>query len=277
VSPAVSHYAARLNQQLRIGTAALRPGRRPWTGLRILGYHRVADVPHDLSVAPDAFRRQLELVAASGVPVVRLSDVLTALEQPLDGRRIAITFDDGYADFLDHALGALRELGLPATIFVPTALVGRRDFEWYADSPPALSWDELAELERDGLVDVQPHSRTHPWLPTVGDAEAQEEIAGAKADLERRLGVDAQVFCFPAGLYGERELELVRAAGYRAAVTTAPGVNPGGRPSHTLRRTLVYWRDTERIFAAKLDGLLDRPSLAHAIVQRRRSRRAETQ
>lgn len=276
MSAGVSRYAARLNQQARIGTAALRPGGRPWTGLRTLGYHRVANVPHDLSVAPDAFRRQLELVVGSGVSIVRLADVLTELEQPLDGRRIAITFDDGYADFRDHALGVLRELGLPATIFVPTALAGERAFAWYDDAPRALSWDELAELSREGLVDVQPHSRTHPWLPTVGDAEAKEEIAGAKAELERRLGVEAQVFCYPAGLYGERELELVRAAGYRAAVTTDPGVNPGGRPLHALRRTLVYWRDTDRIFAAKLDGLLDRSSLAHAIVQRRRSRRART-
>jgi peptidoglycan/xylan/chitin deacetylase (PgdA/CDA1 family) len=202
-----------------------------------------------------------------------LADVLGELEQPLEGRRIAITFDDGYADFLDHALDVLRELGLPATIFVPTALVGERGFDWYADAPRALSWDELAELRREGLVDVQPHSRTHPWLPTLGDGQAEEEIAGAKDDVERRLGVAAEVFCFPAGLYGERELALVRGAGYRAAVTTDPGVNPGGRPLHTLRRTLVYWRDTDRIFGAKLDGLLDRPSLAHAVVQRRRSRR----
>lgn len=277
MSPAVSRYAARLNQQARLAAAALRPGRKPWTGLRILGYHRVADVPHDLSVRPRDFREQLELVAGSGIPVVRLADVLTALEQPLEGRQLAITFDDGYADFLEHALGVLRELGLPATIFVPTALVGKRGFDWYADAPRALGWDELAALANEGLVDVQPHSRTHPWLPTVGDAQANEEIAGARQDLTERLGVEAQVFCFPAGLYGERELELARSAGYRAAVTTDPGANPGGRPMHTLRRTLLYWGDSRRVFAAKLDGALDRPSLAHALAQRRRAQRRSGQ
>jgi peptidoglycan/xylan/chitin deacetylase (PgdA/CDA1 family) len=207
-----------------------------------------------------------------GVPVIRMDHALPLLENPIEGPHVAITFDDGYRDLLENALPVLRELELPATIFVPTELVrSRAGFQWFADRPPALSWAEIGELVLEGLVDVQSHSRSHAWLPRVDDRRARDEIEGSKHDLENNVPYDATTFCFPAGLYGDRELQMVREAGYRAAVTTDPGVNPGGVPSYQLRRTLVFWADSSRIFKAKLSGLLDRPSLGRLLVQRARA------
>jgi peptidoglycan/xylan/chitin deacetylase (PgdA/CDA1 family) len=117
---------------------------------------------------------------------------------------------------------------------------------------------------------VQPHSRTHPWLPSLELADARDEIEGSKLDLETRLGLPVSSFCFPAGLAGERERRLVEAAGYRAAVTTDPGVNRDARSLQSLRRTLIFWGDSDRTFSAKLAGLLDHPSLAYRRAQRRR-------
>lgn len=269
---APSYIAARAYQRARLALGSMHPGRRSWTGLRILGYHRISDAEHVLSVSPTDFRRQLEAVVETGLDVVRLSDALPLLESDLVGRRISITFDDGYRDFLDHALPILRSLGLPATVFVPTGLVGQRAFAWYADRPAALSWQEIEELVAEGLVDVQAHSRTHPWLPRLSNGQVRDEIVGSKRDLEEHVPYELTSFCFPAGLYSDRELELVREAGYRAAVTTDPGVNPGGLPMYRLRRTLIYWGDSPGIFRAKLAGLLDGHSMAHRLVQHRRAR-----
>jgi len=210
-------------------------------------------------------------VLEAGLEVVRLADALPLPDEAGERRRVAITFDDGYSDLLHHAVPVLRELQLPATIFVPTSLVGRSEFSWYPDRPQALSWGEIEQLVAEGLLDVQSHSRTHPWLPRVDDQRAWDEIGGSKRDLEERLPYEVTIFCYPAGLYGERELELVREAGYRAAVTTDPGVNLGSPPLHRLRRTLIFWDDSARTFDGKLSGLLDGPSLGHLLVQRKRA------
>jgi len=264
--------AHRTYQAARIALGRARSARQPWKGVRILGYHRVAEFEHALAVRPAEFRWQMEQVAAGNAQVIRLDEAVRMLEQPVDGRYVAVTFDDGYRDFLDHALPVLRELGIPATMFVPTAIIdGEASYYWFAEPPPALTWDEIASLVDEG-VDVQPHTRTHPWLPRVDEARARDEIAGSKQALESHVPYEATTFCYPAGLYGERELRLVREAGYRAALTTDPGANPGGRPLDRLRRTLVFWGDSRPAFEAKLAGHLDRPSLPWLLVQKRRAR-----
>ena len=115
------------------------------------------------------------------------------------------------------------------------------------------------QLAAGGLVDVQAHTRTHPRLPHLGDEEAREEIAGCKPEIEAEMGYEVTSFAYPAGLYTERDARLVAEAGYRAGLTTDPGVNAGGGPMTTLARTLVYWEDSLSDFRGKLAGLLDRP------------------
>jgi peptidoglycan/xylan/chitin deacetylase (PgdA/CDA1 family) len=246
-----------------------------WTGIRILGYHRISPDQGDLSVDPQRFRQQMEELASADVEVVALARAIELLEAgPVDERYVCITFDDAYRDVLEKAMPILEELRFPATIFVPTGIVdGTASYYWFAQPPAALSWAELDGLVSGGLVDAQAHSRTHPWLPSLDVDAARDEIVGSKLDLEQRLGRLVTSFCFPAGVHGDREIELVRAAGFRAAVTTDPGVNREAGSLAALRRTLIFGRDSPSIFSAKLAGLLDHPSLVYRQTQRRRRSR----
>ena len=241
--------------------------------MRILGYHSISDSPHVLSVAPADFRRQMEHVHASDATLIPLGRAFDLLGSEVSGRFVCVTFDDGYRDNLENAVPVLRELEIPATIFVPTAVIdGEAGYDWFEEPPPALTWEEIDSLVGEGLVDVQAHSRTHRRLPALADDEARKEIAGAKLDLERHVPYPVTSFCFPAGLYGPREVALVREAGYRAGLTTDPGVNRGGAPLETLKRTLIYWDDGLDGFEAKFAGLLDKPPLLRSLLYRRLKR-----
>jgi peptidoglycan/xylan/chitin deacetylase (PgdA/CDA1 family) len=257
----------------RVARARLQRGPAEWNGVRILCYHRIsAEDAEPLAVPPDRFREQMELVLASGATPIRLSDALPLLERPVDGRYVCVTFDDGYRDNLEHAEPVLRALGIPATVYLPTAIVdGTATYDWYERPPAALSWDDVTEVVSGGVLDVQSHSRNHRWLPRLDPAAAEDEITGSKLDVELRVPYAVTSFCYPAGLYGPREIELVRKAGYRAAVTSDPGVNKGGEPLETLRRTMVYWEDSRRDFQLKLDGRLDAPPAVRKIVYGLRS------
>ncbi len=109
--------------------------------LPILAYHRVldmgpeADFPFDpelVSATPADFREQMNYVAAH-FDVVTFRDVLRYIdgESTLPSRPIVVTFDDGYLDNYTHAFPVLRELNVPATIFVSTGYVGAEDTFWY--------------------------------------------------------------------------------------------------------------------------------------------------
>jgi peptidoglycan/xylan/chitin deacetylase (PgdA/CDA1 family) len=228
-------------------------------GVRILGYHRICDADDELAVSPGRFRDEMRALIASGAQTVRLADALDLLSRPVSGRFACVTFDDGYRDNLDEALPVLRDLKIPATIFVPTRVIdGVETFRWYANPPPSLTWRDIERLQNEGVIDFQSHSRSHPKLPLLDDASARAEIFGSRTDLEARLGRPVTLFCYPSGLYGDREINFVEGAGYRAAVTTRPGINPGGTPLTALRRSMISHDDDLTRFVATLEGMFDR-------------------
>ena len=246
----------------------LRARRGPaveWRGLRVLCYHRVSDERDVLSVPPTGFRRQLEYALASGARPVRLADALR--DGAAEGRSFCVTFDDGYADTLSAALPVLRDLAIPATVYLPTAIIGgTARLTWYREPPAMLDWDGVRELCADGLVDAGAHTRTHPALPRIDEDAARREIEGGRDELQAQLGSAPTSFAYPAGLYGERERRLVAAAGFTSAVTVHAGVNLPETDPFELARTVVYGEEPLEAFAARFDGRLDMPTRLRSFV-----------
>jgi peptidoglycan/xylan/chitin deacetylase (PgdA/CDA1 family) len=97
----------------------------------VLRYHALTEGADEvLYAAPDiclpveAFRLQMAF-ARRAYSVVSLDDLVAVLErgEKLPPRSLAVTFDDGYADNHRLALPVLRELGLPATVYVATGSI----------------------------------------------------------------------------------------------------------------------------------------------------------
>ena len=241
-------------------------GRSRSSGARIIYYHRIVDANDELAVSPHRFRAQMEELARLG-----LRGVDTAEAARGEPGVIGINFDDGYRDIAEHALPVLQRLGFRATVFVATGVTdGRARFEWYDEQPPLLGWDEIAELDAGGTLEFEPHTVSHPNLLTLDDAAAANEIAASKAELEQRLGRATDVFCYPAGLFGERERELVAQAGFALAVSCEPGTNDASTDPLALRRIQVDRRDTLFAFRAKVGGGFDSPPPLRAAWRRAR-------
>ncbi len=247
-------------------------GQRLWPdGVRILLYHRVAHDHARLTVTPEAFRAQMELLLGSGMRPITLDKALLVIQTRVPGRHACVTFDDGYHDILDYALPVLRDLGIPATIFPITGVTDGTarlywyDQPWFGEPPSVLSWDELRDLDQERLFSIGAHTRTHPALVKLTDEAAWDEIDGSRRQLEEHLGRPVTSFAYPAGIHGEREILMVRKAGYSVALTCEPGVNGPCDDPHALRRTTVYSGDDLKMFEARIAGLLDRPwQLRHA-------------
>lgn len=84
-----------------------------------------------MSISPELFEEQLRYLR-SRYEVVPLE----ALVGSRGDGRVAITFDDGYRDLLDHAVPLFEELELPATFFVIAGYVARGEPFW---------WETLAD------------------------------------------------------------------------------------------------------------------------------------
>jgi peptidoglycan/xylan/chitin deacetylase (PgdA/CDA1 family) len=106
----------------------------------ILMYHRVADValdPFSLAVSPEHFKEHLEILQKYWLPT-RLDDMVAIVRSGrTPERRVAVTFDDGYADVFKTARVLLETYGIPATVFLITGHIG---------STREFMWDELERL-----------------------------------------------------------------------------------------------------------------------------------
>ena len=124
-----------------------------------------------------------------------------------------------------------------------------------------MTTDQLRALRRAGML-IGGHTRHHPILAKLDDAGAREEICGGKQRLEAMLGEPVKLFAYPNGRPGQdyvaRDAALVRAAGYRAAVTTAPGMARQGADVFQLPR-FTPWDSSPWRFGLRLAGNMRSP------------------
>lgn len=177
-----------------------------------------------LVVSPSTFSRHLRYLRATGYTGITLDAVSLALkgQARLPRRSVAITFDDGYTGVLANAAPLLHRFGFPATVFVPSQLIGQR--QGPEDTPPIekMTAYELHEATRLGL-EIGSHTRTHADVTTLSPQDLQSEIVGSRRDLEDLLNRRITTFSFPFGHHGEESVAAVAGAGYDAACTTMFG------------------------------------------------------
>jgi peptidoglycan/xylan/chitin deacetylase (PgdA/CDA1 family) len=225
----------------------------PPEGVVVLIYHRVGGgSPSAVDLDPDVFDSQLAHLAEHH-SVLTLDDAVTALAAGVPTEGVVITFDDGTADFADHAVPALVRHGLPATLYAATRFVDEgEEFPWGA--PPA-SWSALRDATSTGLVTIGSHTHSH-WLLDRLDATAIDDDLDRSIDLiGEHLGTPPAHFAYPKALPGSPAAEVAVRRRFRSAALAASRVNRAGRADvHRLWRTPVQVADTAVFFAAKALG-----------------------
>jgi len=323
----------------------------------ILTYHGFAAEPqrsgvrnfHGKHVAAAALRAQLAYLKRHHT-ILSLGDLVRGLtgERALPARPVVVTIDDGYRSTYTVAFPVLRDLGVPAAVFVATDFVGRRrplwpdrveyalattrasrlhvrvgDRPWTLDTSTVgariascrtlydqlsrlddagaaagvesvereaatavdmddemfapLTWSDLVEMRRSGLVEIGSHSVSHPLLTRCGAERQRAEITASKAEIETMTGAACDVFCYPSGQPGdfdETTRRLVREAGYRAALTTIPGTNVAGTDPLALRRFTITDTEPFATFVMKIYGLVNAASRVTTAVRSALSGRA---
>jgi peptidoglycan/xylan/chitin deacetylase (PgdA/CDA1 family) len=82
-----------------------------------------------------------------------------------------------------------------------------------------LTWSEMRAHEGRGIT-FGPHTVTHPILPQVDDRQVEWEIAESCARVNAEMARPVNVFAYPSGAYGSREIDVLARVGVQGAVTT---------------------------------------------------------
>ena len=164
----------------------------------ILMYHSISGTIDDgnIQVRPATLARQLRWVKEEGYRWGNLDDALRCPHEKI----AAVTFDDGFADFLE-AVDTLRTLSVPATLFICPGLVGQT--AGWATTPairsrPLLGIDELKSLVAQG-IELGCHGRTHRAFPALPSAELANDLKTCADWFGAVFGDTPQTLAYPFG------------------------------------------------------------------------------
>jgi peptidoglycan/xylan/chitin deacetylase (PgdA/CDA1 family) len=232
----------------------------------VLMYHSVAPYDHDphlVTVRPQRFEQQLRWLHRRGLRGASMRELLAARRHGTGRGLVGLTFDDGYADFFEHALPVLTRLGFTATVFVIADLVGGANY-WDRPGPhkALMTAKEIRHIAACGM-EIGSHSRRHVSLTSINPDDLTAEVSGSRTILQEVSGQQVSGFCYPYGHVDARAVDAVRAAGYHygCAIWRSPltGV-------HALARSYIGDRDGSVRLLAKWyrHHLHSRPTLGLA-------------
>ena len=190
-----------------------------WDTLPALMYHSVSAVGgpmRGLAVPPKRLAEQLGALIDAGHRLVGLTEALDLLDADCTDALIAITFDDGYRDFLTEGVPVLAAAGARATLYASVGHLGdRADWlgRWSEDFGPLLTWEQLAEVA-DAGVEIGNHSLIHHPLDVLPPRQLRDEILRSHQELEQRMQRKVRSFAYPHGYHGRQVRDLVREIGY---------------------------------------------------------------
>jgi peptidoglycan/xylan/chitin deacetylase (PgdA/CDA1 family) len=227
----------------------------------VLMYHSISPStepdPHRLRVHPNRLDRHLRLLRRLGLRGVSQTELVRAVDRGEADGLVGLTFDDGYTDFLDHAVPVLERHGMTGTVYVVAGLMGGEN-TW--DTGPRLRIMDAGDVRAVAAAghEVGSHTMTHARLADADPAELAVEVGESRRVLEDVLQSDVRGFCYPYGAFDAAAADAVRAAGYDNACVTGDYV-PGDRV--TLPRCYMSPRDTRAHVVARL--------VRHSLRQRR--------
>jgi peptidoglycan/xylan/chitin deacetylase (PgdA/CDA1 family) len=233
----------------------------------VLSYHlptadfpaRASEVLPSLLVATSTLRRQLQQLARER-EIVSLDEACRRLAAPAAPRHpgarepdvAAVTFDDGYAGVHDEALPVLRDLRIPATVYVSTALVGT-ERRFVHDR----LYGALSELVRRRLLPsaagLEPRLQALLDRCTAGGAGGtldlliaalrHDDLAALAEALERRLGLSAQDLPDATRVMSWEDLRALQAGGIEIGGHTVHHVALSNVALSRARAEIVGCRD----------------------------------
>lgn len=236
---------------------------------------------------PDSFEKVILWCKKKGYEFVHIDEITKYAkgENTEHNKMVHFSFDDGWLS--NKALiPIIEKYNVPITIFVPVEPLESGNFWWnyvYAKykshekveefktydearfnievakikeeiklDREAVTFDELKEMSKHPLINIQSHTYNHPILTNVNDNQLDFELSESKKFLSTLLNKDIGTFSYPNGSFGKREENAVREY-YKCGYTTEEVfVQPGGNVYRIPRTCLVdnYWSNLSRIVGA---------------------------
>lgn len=224
----------------------------------ILLYHRFADKVNDgMTVTTPVFASHLKYLHDNGytvIPLRRLIDSYQGKATPPPPKSVVIVADDAHKSVYSDMLPLVSKYRYPVTVFTYPSAISNAKY--------AMTWDQLRELKKTGLFDIQSHTYWHPNFKkerkklssSALDQLVMTQLKKSKARLETELGMKVDMLAWPFGIYDDYLIAKAREAGYVATFTIERRHATEKDSIMKLPRYLLINADSGKAFARLLEG-----------------------
>jgi peptidoglycan/xylan/chitin deacetylase (PgdA/CDA1 family) len=224
----------------------------------ILLYHRFGPTVVDgMTITTTVLESHMKYLHDNGytvIPLRQLVDYYRGKAPAPKPKSVVIVEDDAHKSVYSEMLPVIRKYGYPVTIFAYPSAISNAKY--------SLTWEQLRELKKTGLFDVQSHTYWHPNFkkerkklsgPAL-DQLVMTQLRKSKARLQTELGVNVDMLAWPFGIYDDYLIGKASEAGYVATFTIDRRHATSSDPVMKLPRYLLVNADNGKAFAQLLEG-----------------------
>jgi len=151
-------------------------------------------------------------------------------------------------------LPIIKKYRYPVTVFAYPSAISNAKY--------AMTWDQMRELTKTGLFDVQSHTYWHPNFKKdrrklskpAFETFVMTQLKKSKARLETELGSKVDLLAWPFGIYDDYLIAKAAEAGYVASFTIERRHATPADSAMKLPRYLLVNADNGKAFAQLLEG-----------------------
>lgn len=224
----------------------------------ILLYHRFGPTVADgMTITTPVFEAHLKYLKENGyhvIPLRQLVDWYLKKGPAPAPKSVVIVEDDAHKTVYSDMLPLAKKYNVPVTVFVYPSAISNAKY--------AMTWDQLRELKKSGLFDIQSHTYWHPnfkqdkkkLLPAEFEKLVDTQLKKSKARLEKELGGKVDLLAWPFGIYDDYLLKKAAEAGYISTFTIEAHHAGAADSVMKLPRYLLINADQGKAFAQIVTG-----------------------
>jgi len=233
----------------------------------ILLYHRFGPTVADgMTIKTSVFEEHLKYLRDNGYKVIPLKALVDYYQKkgPAPApKSVVIVEDDAHKTVYSDMFPLVKKYNIPVTVFVYPSAISNAKY--------AMTWDQIRNLKKSGLFDIQSHTFWHPnfrkdkkkMSPAEYEKSVNTQLKKSKDRLEKEVGSTVDLLAWPFGIYDDYLLKKAADFGYRATFTIEAHHAGANDNIMKLPRYLLINSDQGKYFSRIVEGNAPKRNLAY--------------